>query len=89
MANNDVEVAIIGGGAAGVAAGRRLHDAGIGCLIAEPRAGVDNASGGLCARPRRRLAAFGGSQSVDEDCRSPTLYYRQDAAALEPLVARL
>jgi monoamine oxidase len=31
------EVAIIGGGAAGVAAGRRLHDAGVDCLIVEAR----------------------------------------------------
>jgi monoamine oxidase len=31
------EVAIIGGGAAGVAAGRRLHDAGVDCLIVEGR----------------------------------------------------
>jgi monoamine oxidase len=37
MANGDHEVAIIGGGAAGVAAGRQLHDAGIGCLIVEAR----------------------------------------------------
>ncbi len=37
MANNDVEVAIIGGGAAGIAATRRLHDAGISCLLIESR----------------------------------------------------
>ena len=37
MAKSDTEVAIIGGGAAGVAAGRRLHDAGIDCLIIEAR----------------------------------------------------
>jgi len=37
MAKSDTEVAIIGGGAAGVAAGRRLHDAGIDCLIVEAR----------------------------------------------------
>ena len=33
----DTEVVIIGGGAAGVAAGRHLHDAGIDCLIVEAR----------------------------------------------------
>jgi cation diffusion facilitator CzcD-associated flavoprotein CzcO len=27
--NGDIEVAVIGGGAAGIAAARRLHDAGI------------------------------------------------------------
>ena len=37
MAKSDIEVAIIGGGAAGVAAGRRLNDAGIDCLIVEAR----------------------------------------------------
>ena len=34
---SDTEVAVIGGGAAGVAAARRLHDAGIDCLIVEAR----------------------------------------------------
>ncbi len=34
---SDTEVAIIGGGAAGVAAGRHLHDAGIDCMIVEAR----------------------------------------------------
>ncbi len=37
MTNNETEVAIIGGGAAGIAAGRRLRAAGIGCLLIEAR----------------------------------------------------
>jgi monoamine oxidase len=37
LANGDTEVAIVGGGAAGVAAARRLHDAGVDCLIVEAR----------------------------------------------------
>jgi monoamine oxidase len=37
MAESDVEIAIIGGGAAGLAAARRLHDAGVRCLIVEAR----------------------------------------------------
>ena len=37
MANNDTEVAIIGGGAAGIAAGRRLGKAAIKCLVVEAR----------------------------------------------------
>jgi monoamine oxidase len=37
MSNNDVETAIVGGGAAGIAAARRLHRAGIKCLIVEAR----------------------------------------------------
>ena len=37
MAQSNTEVAIIGGGAAGIAAGRRLHEAGIACLVIEAR----------------------------------------------------
>ncbi len=37
MASGDTEVAIIGGGAAGVAAARRLREAGVECLIIEAR----------------------------------------------------
>ena len=37
MAKSDTEVAIIGGGAAGIAAGRRLAQAAIDCLIIEAR----------------------------------------------------
>jgi monoamine oxidase len=37
MASGDTEVAVIGGGAAGVAAARRLHEAGIDCLLIEAR----------------------------------------------------
>ena len=37
MPNSDVETVIVGGGAAGIAAARRLHRAGIKCLIVEAR----------------------------------------------------
>lgn len=37
MAESDFETAIIGGGAAGIAAARRLHQAGVKCLIVEAR----------------------------------------------------
>ncbi len=37
MTNSDVEVAVIGGGAAGLAAARTLHDSGVRCLIVEAR----------------------------------------------------
>jgi monoamine oxidase len=37
MANDDVDVVVIGGGAAGIAAARRLHDASIKCLLVEAR----------------------------------------------------
>jgi monoamine oxidase len=37
MPSSDVDVVIVGGGAAGIAAGRRLHRAAVGCLIVEAR----------------------------------------------------
>jgi monoamine oxidase len=37
MAASDSEVVVVGGGAAGVAAGRRLADAGVDCLLVEAR----------------------------------------------------
>jgi len=37
MSKNETEVAIVGGGAAGIAAGRRLREAGIDCLVIEAR----------------------------------------------------
>lgn len=37
MAVSDTEVVVIGGGAAGIAAARRLHDAGVDCLLIEAR----------------------------------------------------
>jgi monoamine oxidase len=37
MPGSDVEVVVVGGGAAGVAAARRLREAGIDCLIVEAR----------------------------------------------------
>jgi monoamine oxidase len=37
VAKSDTEVAIVGGGAAGIAAGRRLMDARVDCLIVEAR----------------------------------------------------
>jgi monoamine oxidase len=37
MPNGDIEVAVIGGGAAGIAAARHLHEMGVDCLIVEAR----------------------------------------------------
>jgi monoamine oxidase len=37
MAKSEFEVVIVGGGAAGIAAGRRLHDASVDCIIVEAR----------------------------------------------------
>ena len=38
MPNSDIETVVIGGGAAGIAAARRVHRAGVQCLIVEARA---------------------------------------------------
>ena len=37
MASDDVDVVVVGAGAAGIAAARRLHDAGVRCLLVEAR----------------------------------------------------
>lgn len=37
MSKDDVEVAVVGGGAAGIAAAKRLHEAGVDCLLIEAR----------------------------------------------------
>ena len=37
MASSDTEVVVVGGGAAGIAAARRLHDAHVDCLLVEAR----------------------------------------------------
>ncbi len=37
MTKSDFEVVVIGGGAAGIAAARRLHDCGVDCLLVESR----------------------------------------------------
>jgi monoamine oxidase len=37
MATSDTEIVIVGGGAAGIAAARRLHDAAVPCLLVEAR----------------------------------------------------
>ena len=70
MAKNDFEVVIVGGGAAGIAAGRRLHEAGVDCLIVEARRRLGGRAwtvvdGRSPARPWLRLAAFGRAQSMD------------------------
>lgn len=38
MAKSDFEVVVVGGGAAGIAAARKLQDAGVDCLLVEARA---------------------------------------------------
>jgi len=73
MTGADVEVAIVGGGAAGIGAARRLREAASGRSSSKRATGSAAAPG----RSRRavtrstslRLAAFGRAQSVDEDRR--------------------
>jgi monoamine oxidase len=58
MATGDTEVVIIGGGAAGIAAGRRLADAGVDCLVIEAR----NRLGG------RAFTVDGAGNGIDLGC---------------------
>ena len=93
MASSDVEVVVVGAGAAGIAAARRLHDSGVSCLLVEarPRLGgraltvIDEFW--FCARPRLRLAAFRGPQSVVRDCQSAGGINRHVAAGVGAAVA--
>lgn len=59
MASSDTEVVIVGGGAAGIAAGRRLTDARIDCLIVEARSRL----GG-----RAWTVADGSGAAIDLGC---------------------
>ena len=85
MANGDIEVAVIGGGAAGIGAARRLRDAGVKALILEARdrlggrawtieAGgfpVDLGCGWLHSAKRNPWTAIAGAQSRTIDRTPP------------------
>lgn len=58
MTKSEVEVLIVGGGAAGIAAGRTLHDAGVDCQIVEAR---DRLGG-------RAWTVTGGGYPIDLGC---------------------
>lgn len=58
MANNEYEVVVIGGGAAGIGAARRLHAAGVKYLLVEAR----NRLGG------RAFTALHGGHALDHGC---------------------
>jgi monoamine oxidase len=51
MMTSEAEVAIVGGGAAGIAAGRRLHDAGVNCLLIEARSRLGGRAWSIRAGP--------------------------------------
>ena len=89
---SDTEVVIVGGGAAGIAAARRLHDAQIDCLLLEARPRLGGRAWTVtrpnrCRRSRLRLAAFGRPQSLGGDCPGARPHDRQDAAALDAALA--
>ncbi len=75
MTKSEYSVVIVGGGAAGIGAARRLHDAGRGLpdrggARAAGRARLDRRDGHRHPhRSRLRLAAFGGAQSLARDRR--------------------
>ena len=93
MTNSETEVAIVGGGAAGIAAGRRLREAGIDCLLIEARPRL-----GGRAWTVRDPSGFaldlgcGWLHSADRNPWTPIAqgarpHHRQDAAALDSAVA--
>jgi monoamine oxidase len=91
MPESDVEVVVVGGGAAGVAAAKRLMQASIGCLLVEarPRLGgraytVIDSSGFTLD-----LAALRRSQSVGPRRGRRGRSDRQDAAAMAAPNARI
>jgi monoamine oxidase len=86
MANGDYETVVVGGGAAGVAAARRLHEAGVKCLIVEARsrlggrawtvagpsgAGLDLGCGWLHSADRNPWAAIAQEQNRTIDKTPP------------------
>jgi monoamine oxidase len=86
MANNNIETVIVGGGAAGIAAGRRLKNASVKCLIVEarPRLGgrawtiadpsgfpIDLGCGWLHSADRNPWVAMAGEQRKTVDKTPP------------------
>jgi monoamine oxidase len=99
VASSDTEVLIVGGGAAGIAAGRRLADAQIDCLIVEARprlggrawtvgdgsgAAIDLGCGWLHSADRNPWAAIAEAQGRTID-RTPPPWRRRSAPIGFPL----
>ena len=82
----EIDVAIIGAGAAGVAAARRLADARVPCVLIEARNRVGGRAFTLArrvrARSRLRLAAFGGRERMGRARAQARLQGRRLPAAL-------
>ena len=89
MTNSETEVAIIGGGAAGIAAGRRLRKAGIDCLVIEARARLGGRAWTVIDQSGFALdIGCGWLHSADRNpwtkiAASPGTHDRQDASALD------
>ena len=89
MTNSETEVAIIGGGAAGIAAGRRLREAGIDCLLIEARPRLGGRAWTVTDQSGFALdLGCGWLHSADRNpwakvAESPRPHHRQDAAALD------
>ena len=76
------DVVVIGAGAAGIAATRRLVESGVDVLLLEARNRVGGRAHSVRHGARVRLAAFGRCQSVDGYCESARFRDRSDAPAL-------
>src|SRR5450631_4468637 len=102
MTNSETEVAIIGGGAAGIAAGRRLREASIDCLLVEarPRLGgrawtvndpsgfaLDLGCGWLHSADRNPWTAIAQAEGYTID-KSPPPWQKPSLAAGFPLAAQ-
>jgi monoamine oxidase len=101
MVSDDVEVVVIGGGAAGIAAARRLHDAAIRCLLVEARmrlggrawtaveAGLvlDLGCGWLHSADRNPWCGIAAAQGAAID-KSPAPWSRQPLEVSFPPLAR-
>jgi monoamine oxidase len=102
MARDDVEVVVVGGGAAGIAAARRLHDASIRCLLVEarPRLGgrawtvvkgeglvLDLGCGWLHSADRNPWCGIAVAQGATVD-KSPAPWSRQPLAVSFPRAER-
>ena len=93
MASSDTEVVIVGGGAAGIAAGRRLDDAGVDCLIVEARPRLGGRAWTISDGSAFPIdLGCGWLHSADRnpwtrDCRGARPLDRPDAAALDAAFA--
>src|SRR5688572_13882696 len=65
--NSHIDVAIVGGGAAGVAAGRRLRDAGVPCLVIEARSRLGGRAWTVADPSRHALDLGCGLHSADRN----------------------